>query len=358
MAPLPLFKLFAVLFKEISKPLAAEIKRRAHEHATMKRYAMVLGRTWEGMTQRAEIWTRGHRVKEVRLRRPQLRASTKEQNGCSPRHPYLGVPAPRRSRRLQIKPINDSHALSVGADLLSQTFVLSSALGLVLLEYYRSSSATAAAAAQKKEEKEARQVVKERRLAAIEASLADMDRRLQALERQQHSWLPALPHLPAFNPFAAQLSAAAPAGSGAASEPRSEAETASGNLRDAHASHAAVNAAEATAGAAHRLLEPPQQTHQQAGVVPVGGHHRPDDVMVALEGQEEDRERLGVEAARADDGSGLRENGAAAAAPAAPPGGGSSSWWWGWVWQRQQGAAAGAGTLPAPSSYQRQPQLR
>jgi hypothetical protein len=69
MAPLPLFKLFAVLFKEISKPLAAEIKRRSQEHPKMKRYAMVLGRAWEGMTQRAEIWTRGHRVKEVSRRR-------------------------------------------------------------------------------------------------------------------------------------------------------------------------------------------------------------------------------------------------------------------------------------------------
>ena len=103
MAPLPFIKLGAVLFKELSKPLAAEIKRRSQgtcglrvatrqgglprcaarglrhtpvvlpsapdrraEHAKFKRVTIVLGRAWETVTQRAEGFVRGQRLKEVR----------------------------------------------------------------------------------------------------------------------------------------------------------------------------------------------------------------------------------------------------------------------------------------------------
>ena len=78
----------------------------------------------------------------------------------------------------QIKPIHDSHALSVGADLVSQSFLLTVALGLVLLEYYRSSVASAAAAESKQMEKDARSALKEARLRAIEQSIEDLKHRL------------------------------------------------------------------------------------------------------------------------------------------------------------------------------------
>ena len=65
MAPLPLFKLAAVLLKELSKPLAAEVKRRTQEHPGAKRATIIVGRFWEGLSQRAEVFVRGHRLKEV-----------------------------------------------------------------------------------------------------------------------------------------------------------------------------------------------------------------------------------------------------------------------------------------------------
>lgn len=163
MAPLPVIKLAAVLLKEVSKPLAAEIKRRAQEHAAAKRVAIVMGRWWEGMSQRAEIFVRGHRVKEL-------------------------------------KPINDAHALTVGADLISQSFLLSTAIGLIMLEYWRSSSASAKAAEVQREEKAVRRAAKEVRLAAIEAALARLEGDVRRLEQAAAggvlggaaAWLPRL----------------------------------------------------------------------------------------------------------------------------------------------------------------------
>ena len=160
MAPLPFIKLAAVLLKEVSKPLAAEIKRKAQEHAYAKRLAIVLGRSWERVGQRAENFVRGHRVKEL-------------------------------------KPINDTHALSVGADLISQSFLISTAIALILVEYWRSSTAAAAAAEIQKKEKAVRQAAKEMRLAAIEASIARLESDVRKVERSgvistAAAWLPRL----------------------------------------------------------------------------------------------------------------------------------------------------------------------
>ena len=144
MAPLPLFKLFMVLFKEISKPIATRIKHQAQEHQKFRGYTIRIGRLWEGITQRAEVWTRGGRVKEL-------------------------------------KPISESHALTVGADFMSQSFMLSTSLTLVLFEWYRSTQASNAAAEMKKKEKAIRAAAKEARLAAIEHRLAELALQLDAL---------------------------------------------------------------------------------------------------------------------------------------------------------------------------------
>lgn len=145
MAPLPLIKIFAVLFKEVSKPLAARLKHQAAEHPTFRYHAMRIGRVWDGLTQRAEVWTRGGRVKEL-------------------------------------KPVTDSHALSVGADFFSQAFLLSTALALVIVEWYRSSIASATAAELKKQEKAIRVAAKEARLHTIETQLGDVMQRLERIE--------------------------------------------------------------------------------------------------------------------------------------------------------------------------------
>ena len=85
----------------------------------------------------------------------------------------------------------------MGADLVSQAFILSTAIGFLLLEYYRSSTASALAAEEKQREKAARAVVREARLQGIESRLDELTRRFAEAEasRSSGSWLPSLPHL-------------------------------------------------------------------------------------------------------------------------------------------------------------------
>jgi len=91
MAGLPFLKIFAILFKEVAKPLAARVKHFSQNHAEARRLAIVLGRWvgggwergrpavrhrprwgwwlrrwYEGSTQRLEAWVRGQRLKELK----------------------------------------------------------------------------------------------------------------------------------------------------------------------------------------------------------------------------------------------------------------------------------------------------
>ena len=147
MAPLPLFKLGALLFKEAVKPIASYLKSEAKEHPKMKEIAIIAGRRWELITQRFE-----HFVK-----------------------------APRGAI-FQSKPINEVQALTVGADLIAQSFLLSIALGLVMIEYTRGIRAKEAEDILKKNQKLQRQALKEDRLKRIEAALDRITNRLDALE--------------------------------------------------------------------------------------------------------------------------------------------------------------------------------
>jgi optic atrophy 3 protein len=152
MAPLPLFKLGALLFKEAVKPIASYLKSEAKEHPKMKEVAILAGRRWELVTQRFE-----HFVK-----------------------------APRGAI-FQSKPINEVQALSVGADLIAQSFLLTIALGLVMVEYTRGIRAKEAEDALKKNQKIQRQALKEERLRRIEVALERLANRLDALEIESKS---------------------------------------------------------------------------------------------------------------------------------------------------------------------------
>ena len=136
MAPLPLLKIVAVLLKEISKPIAASIKRHAVTHPAFRTFTMSLGRSYEAGTQRVEALFAGRRLS--------------------------GAPT---------RDINDQHALTVGADLVSNSFLLSLAVTLVVVEYSRAEAKKAEEKRDATERKAARQAVKEARLAALEQSI-------------------------------------------------------------------------------------------------------------------------------------------------------------------------------------------
>lgn len=138
MAHLPLFKVGVLLFKELCKPLSKELKEYCVRHPRVRVATVSIGRTWDSMTQRIEIAFRGHHVKSL-------------------------------------KEVPEAHALTVGADLISQGFLISVAIGLLWLEYYRSEKAKRAEAAVKKAEKQARRIAKEKRLADLEERIAVLE---------------------------------------------------------------------------------------------------------------------------------------------------------------------------------------
>jgi uncharacterized membrane protein YeiB len=139
MAALPLAKIFIVLFKEAAKPVAAQLREYATSHPVARRAAMAVGRSREQLAQRVEVAFAGHAVKSL-------------------------------------KPISDAHALTVGADVVSQAFLLAVGVGLVVVEYWRADKA-------KRAQDAASAAVKAQRQAAKSARLAAIEQRLRALER-------------------------------------------------------------------------------------------------------------------------------------------------------------------------------
>ena len=142
MAPLPLIKIGAVLWKELSKPLAAQIKLYAQTHPRFRAAAMSLGRAHELASQRVESAWAGRGL----------------------------LPAPR--------PVGDSTAFTVGTDLLSQGFMLSTAIGIVWLEYYRADQQKALEGADKAARKAAKNALREERTLDMERSIADLQARV------------------------------------------------------------------------------------------------------------------------------------------------------------------------------------
>jgi hypothetical protein len=150
MAPLPLIKIAAVFFKEISKPIAASLKAHAHTHPRFRGFAIALGRNYELASQRVEA---------------------------------LLSKGPRNAlAKTSFKPVPEQQAFTVGTDLLTQAFLLSTAIGLVVLEYVRAQNAKDAESAEKATQKAIRRSAKEARLVELERSLADVSSRLMTAE--------------------------------------------------------------------------------------------------------------------------------------------------------------------------------
>ena len=144
MAPLPLLKIFAVLLKEASKPLAAAIKRHAHDNVRFRSLSMALGRSYEQAAYRLEL---------MFLSKGRVQAGS-------------------------FKAVPDAHAFTVGTDLITQGFLLSTALSLVVVEYWRSQLVKDAETAEKAAVKAAKRAVKEARLKSLESSVAELQARL------------------------------------------------------------------------------------------------------------------------------------------------------------------------------------
>jgi hypothetical protein len=242
--------------------------------------------------------------------------------------PYI---TPTHPTLAQLKPISDSHALTVGAEFISQSFLLSSALGLVLVEWYRSTSAAARAAELKREEKALRVAAKEARLADIEGRLAALGDRLQSLEAAhgEHSGL-----LGSLIPGALGFFSHAPP-----AQPRLLNDGSVSSSSSSSSGSAVVVAAAAAPAAAGGSRSRSSPLPAAVGALPAAA--------AAVDVDDVEAQYLaGVEARLhvLEHSSDSAPAAAAAPAPAAP-----SSSWFGWLfggWRRGGAAAAAASTAP------------
>jgi len=143
MAPFPLIKLAVVFFKQISKPLANQIKVRAKNSEFFKKYVCMPPAQF-------------YHWYDVNLRMRMLGIETKK-----------------------IAKMNEEAAVALGADILGETIILSIAIAGLALEYTRRS--------QKDIDKEAhhqeRLANMERKLSDLEISLTNQSAQMLQLER-------------------------------------------------------------------------------------------------------------------------------------------------------------------------------
>jgi hypothetical protein len=119
-AAIPIFKVGVLLVKQATKPMARALKSRALTSERLARLCNFLGQQWHTQTTRLNLIAQGHKVKGI-------------------------------------KPLNDQEAVQGGAELLSESFVLSVGIAALIAETKRS----AKAAAEKSAQKEARRVAKQ-----------------------------------------------------------------------------------------------------------------------------------------------------------------------------------------------------
>lgn len=218
----------------------------------------------------------------------------------------------------------------MGAEFISQSFLLSSAMGLVLFEWYRSTTAAARAAELKKVEKALRVAAKEARLADIEGRLAALAERMHALEasHSEHSGL---------------LGSLIPGALGYFSSHASPQQHAPRLLDASAGSAVAVSATPAASSSRNRTVASPASTVAVGALPAAAAAADVDDVeaqyLAGVEARLHVMEQHGANAAAAA---------AAAAAPSSPP---SSSSWFGWLfggWRR--GGPSAASATPAPAA--------
>ncbi|CAB9500738.1 atrophy 3 protein homolog [Seminavis robusta] len=135
---LPLAKIGTLFIKTLAKPVSKRIKKDFSRFEQTRRMLVGIGQLSNQVTSRMAIWSEGYTVRKI-------------------------------------NPLSDDKALTTGADLVGETFVLSVSVGTVIWEYNRS-----AEKARLKEEKLRATAKAERD--ALQANFLALDERLKALE--------------------------------------------------------------------------------------------------------------------------------------------------------------------------------
>jgi len=138
MAPLPLAKLGSLLIKTLSKPVAKRIKSQMIKNDITRDGLIWVGQKTHALTTRMEIWSSGYTVRSINK-------------------------------------LEETEALSRGADILSETFLFGVSGVILVYEYNRSSEKE-----RLKEEKRLQQIRDD--ASKLQAKLVSLDKRLEALE--------------------------------------------------------------------------------------------------------------------------------------------------------------------------------
>ncbi|XP_067941571.1 optic atrophy 3 protein homolog [Watersipora subatra] len=152
--PFPVIKLFSLFIKQLSKPLAGYIKRKAKEHHSIRTYLCIPPAQFH------------HRI-DVKLRMWSAGAG--------------------RSKSLKIAPLSEAAAIDIGAEMLGELFIFTVGAGVIAMEYWRQTANAA-----RKEKKQDDTMIQLRKdlnqlTLLVEARQETIDKLIKSLEHYQPS---------------------------------------------------------------------------------------------------------------------------------------------------------------------------
>ncbi len=145
MAGLPLLKLAGLLVKTIAKPLASKIKAEAGKHPKFSTFCSSIGETAHQLTSRMNVFASGYR--------------------------FIGA-----------KPLPQEEALKQGIDVISETFLMFVAGGIMVVEYTRSELKNAKKAEQAAIKEANDKAELDRRFSSLESEMQELRSLMQTME--------------------------------------------------------------------------------------------------------------------------------------------------------------------------------
>lgn len=142
-AAVPLAKLLSLLVKTLAKPMAKQVKHQFVKQPITRSALIWVGQSTHAVTTRMTIWSSGYKVRSI-------------------------------------SKLEEDAALSTGADILSESFIFSVSVGILVYEYNRSSGK------EKKKEEARLQKIRDE-ATRLQAKLDSLNTRLVSLEEYAKS---------------------------------------------------------------------------------------------------------------------------------------------------------------------------
>ncbi|KAM0198017.1 hypothetical protein ACHAPA_001703 [Fusarium lateritium] len=148
MVPLPLFKLASLLVRHISKYGANHIKAQAHDHARFRAFAARYGQYMHQLNMRMSVALLRNPDAERRAKEkaeaPTVKTEEQQKRDDQIKQKQA-VEAPKRTLAFQniwrrkFRPLPESKAVDLFADVIGDAFILSVAIALIVYETWKSS---------------------------------------------------------------------------------------------------------------------------------------------------------------------------------------------------------------------------